>query len=113
LERPGVGHNDENVILRKRWWVKHHIVTEKTGNSACAADRYVSLELGASPVSHLLAAHHPRIHMNGKDDENLELMRTSERRFRRIARVDKGRKLYEAAAFLLSVGEAGSRVVTK
>ena len=93
--------------------MKHHIVTQKTGNSACAADRCVSLELGASPVSHLLAAHHPRIHMNGKDDENLELMRTSERRLGRVAWVDESRELHETAAFLLSVGETGSRVVTK
>jgi len=93
--------------------VKHHIVTEKTGNSACAADRRVNLELGASPVSHLLASRHPRIHMNGKDDENLELMRTSERRLGRVAWVDESRELHETAAFLLSVGETGSRVVTK
>ena len=93
--------------------MKHHIVTEKTGNSACAADRYVSLELGASSVGHLLAAHHPRIHMNGKDDENLELMRTSEGRLGRAAWVDESRELYETAAFLLSIGETGLRVVTK
>ena len=93
--------------------MKHHIVTEKTGNSARAADRRVSLELGASPVSHLLAAHHPRIHMNGKDDEDLELMRTSERRLGRVAWVDEGRELYKAAALLLSVGETGFRVAAK
>jgi hypothetical protein len=93
--------------------VKHHIVIKKTDNSACAADRCVSLELGARPVSHLLAAHHPRIHMNGKDNENLKLMRTSERRLGRVARVDKGRKLHEAAAFLLSVRETGNMVFTE
>ena len=93
--------------------MKHHIVIQKTGNSAYAADRCVSLELGASPVGYLLAAHHPRIHMNRKDNENLELMRTSERRLGRVAWVDESRELHETAAFLLSVGETGTWVVTK
>jgi hypothetical protein len=48
--------------------------------------------------------------MNGKDHENLELMRTSERGLGWIAWIDEGRKLYEAAAFLLSVRETGYRV---
>lgn len=93
--------------------MKHHIVIEETNNSACAANRCVSLELCVRPVSHLLATHHPRIHMNGKDNENLELMRTSERRLGRVAWVDESRKLYEAAAFLLSVGETRFEVLTE
>lgn len=51
--------------------------------------------------------------MNGKDNENLELMRTSERRLGRVAWVDESRKLYEAAAFLLSVGETRFEVLTE
>jgi hypothetical protein len=93
--------------------VKHHIVVEKTDNSARAADRCASLELCARPVSHLLAAHHPRVHVDGEDHEDLELAGTSERRFGWVARVDEGRKLYEAAAFLLSVGETRFEVLTE
>lgn len=113
MERPRVGNDDKNVVLRKLWRVKHHIVIKETDDSTCAADRCVNLELGVRSVSHLLAAHHPRIHMNGEDHENLELMGTPEGRLRWVARVDEGRKLYEAAAFLLSVGETRFGVLTE
>jgi hypothetical protein len=93
--------------------VKHHIVVEKTDNSTCAADRCASLELYTRPISHLLAAHHPKVHVNREDYEDLELGGTSERRLRWVARVDEGRKLNEAAVFLLSVRETGYIVFVK
>lgn len=70
--------------------MKHHIVVKKTDNSACAADRSVSLELCAGPVSHLLAAHHPGVYMDREDYENLKSMGTSERGLGWVARVDEG-----------------------
>jgi hypothetical protein len=65
-------------------------VVKKTDNSACAVDRCVSLELCVRPIRHLLAAHHPRVHMNGEDHEDLELMGTSKRGLGWVARVDEG-----------------------
>ena len=87
---PGVRNDDENVVLWDLWWIKHYIVVKKTDNSACAVDRCVWLELRVRPICHLLAAHHPRVHMNGEDHEDLELAGTSEGRLGRIAWVDEG-----------------------
>jgi len=89
-KRPGIRNDDENVILLEMWWMKHHIVVKKTDNSACAADRYASLELCGRPVSHVLAAHHPRVYVDGEDHEDLELAGTSERRLGWIAWIDEG-----------------------
>jgi hypothetical protein len=59
--------------------MNHFIVVEETNNFAYVVDRCVRLELRVWPICHPLAAHRPRVHMNGEDHKNLELMGAPER----------------------------------
>jgi hypothetical protein len=74
LERPGVGDDNKNIVLLKLWWVDHDTVIEKADDSACTVESSVVLKLGSLPFGHLLATHHPRVHVDREDYEDLELV---------------------------------------
>jgi hypothetical protein len=90
LERPGVGDDNEHVVLLKLWWVDHDVMVEKADYSARAVEDSVGLELGILRFSHLLATRHPWVHVNRKDNEGLEFVWYSERRLRCIPWRDEG-----------------------
>jgi hypothetical protein len=73
-ERPGVGDDNKNIVLLKLRPVDNNVMVEKADDSACTVECSVRLELGILPFSHLLATHHPRVHVDREDYEDLELV---------------------------------------
>jgi hypothetical protein len=66
------------------------MVIEETGDSACTVNCSVRLKLGILSLGHLLAARHPWVNMNGEDDKDLKLVRSSERGLGWVPWGDKG-----------------------
>jgi hypothetical protein len=79
LESPGVWDDNKDVVLLKLRWVDHDVMVEKADYSACTVEGSVGLELGIFPFGHLLATHHLCVDVDREDNEDLELVRSSER----------------------------------
>lgn len=75
---PRIRNDDKDVVSFEAWRVDHDAVIEEAGDFACAGELGVSLELGISPLGHLLAQDGPGIRVNGEDDEDLERVKAFE-----------------------------------
>lgn len=109
-EGPGIGDDDEDVILLQGRGVSHELMGEKAGHFARTGKGRTRLKLGVASLSHLLAERRPGISMNGKDDKHLERMEAFERRLLGLPGRHKGRELDEAAAFQLRFVERGGNI---
>lgn len=78
-EGPRVWNDDEDMISFRWWGIRHETVVEKSNHLSRAAEEGIWLELGFSPLGHLLTQEGPWIDMEGKHHEHLKGMEASER----------------------------------
>jgi hypothetical protein len=78
-----------------------------------AGQQNIALELGVSPLGHLLAKRRPRIRADREDDKDLEGMEASVRRLVRISGGKECGQLDEAAALELDIIQGGRRLLVQ
>jgi hypothetical protein len=86
-------------------------MVEQAGNLAGAGQQYIILEMGVSPLSHLLAKRGPRIRADREDDKDLERVETSEGSLDRISRAEICGWLNEATASELDIVQSGHKLL--
>lgn len=89
------------------------MMAKQAGHLASAGQQNIALELGISPLGHLLAKRGPRIRADGEDDKDLEGMEASVRSLVRISGGEKCGQLDEAAAFELDIVQGGHRFLVQ
>ncbi len=72
MKRPSVWHDDEDMILRKLWWVDHDAVVEETCHLSRTGQYDIRLEGAFLSLNHFPAERRIGIRVDGKDDKDLK-----------------------------------------
>lgn len=110
---PGIGNDNKDIVSLEPWRMDHNAMIKQASDFPCAGELGVRLELGISPLGHFLAQDGPGIRVNGKDDEDLERVETSEWSLVGVPRTKISGKLDEAAALQLGGVQTWEEVLSQ